>query len=41
MEDGALPEANKRAVDPVIVLSDLVDGCAQDEANADGVEVVH
>lgn len=41
MEDGALPEANEGAIDPMIVMSDLVDGRAQDEADADGVEVVH
>ena len=41
MEDGALPKADERAIDPMVVVGNLVDGCAQNEADADGVEVVH
>lgn len=40
-EDGALPEADERAVQSMIVVCEGVDECAQTESYADGDEVVH
>ena len=41
VEDRALPETDERAVDPMIVVGDVVDESAQPEPKADGDDVVH